>query len=104
MIVCFRPTQALISWLCVGAQLAPGAAPIAGQPSAPLAGVSGEAIDLTDDTAAPVAQPPAPAPLQAEPMLPNVLVRALIHRSFVLTCVCLVFARYRFGGRRLNFQ
>lgn len=84
MIVGVRPNEAFIPCLCVGVQPPPGAGPIAGQPSAPLAGGSGEAIDLTDDTTAPVAQPPAPAPLQPEPMVSNAVVRAYIHRAFVL--------------------
>lgn len=70
--------DAFFPLLCVGVQLPPGAAPIAGQPSPP-AGVSGAAIDLTDDTAAPVTQPPPP--LQSEPIAPGALVRAYIHRS-----------------------
>ncbi|CAM9140849.1 unnamed protein product, partial [Laminaria digitata] len=65
--------QAQAFSLAQGVQLPNGPAPIAGQPSATPNGASGEAIDLTDDTAAPVAQPPAPAPLQPEPMVPDVL-------------------------------
>ena len=93
MIAGVRPNEALTPCLCVGVQPPPGGPPIAGQPSAPLAGVSGQAIDLTDDTAAPVVQPPAPAPLQPEPMVSNALVRPYLHSSrvridffFIISC------------------